>query len=157
MHLLIRLPITLRGVMMLASCRYGFLLLLPLMVGTTAADDADADTENQNSLPIINETTSLKAVEGYIGDQLGAEVKEVIIDRKNGGRVIEVHIPVDPEKADEIQVITESGNVLKKDKIEQVIKDYENNNVGVKFYLPKQKNWVFKIRLIDNSDIDHKP
>ena len=140
---------------MLATCRYGILLLFLLMVGSVAAENS-SHTEKQNLLPTISETATLRAKEGYIDGQLGAEVKEVTIDQENEGRLVEVHIPVDPEKVDEIEVVPESGQPLKGDRIEQVIKDYENDNVGIKFYLPKQKNWVFKIKLTDQNDAGDK-
>jgi len=50
-----------------------------------------------------------------------------------------VHIPYDPDKIDRIQVVTESGKLLKRDRIAEVLKDYENDNIGMKFYLPKKK------------------
>lgn len=97
----------------------------------------------------------LQAKEGYVGNQLGAMVKEVEVDPASETRLIEVYIPYNPEQLDSIQIVTESGKVLKQDKISQVIKDYENDNVGVKFYLPKQKNWVFIIKLIADSDLSN--
>lgn len=70
---------------------------------------------------------------------------------KHSSYPIDIHIPFDPDKVDRIQIVTESGRVLKNNRIAEVIKDYENDSISIKFYLPKQKKWVFKVRLIDDA------
>jgi len=135
---------------MLVTNQYRIMLLLLFAVGSAMAEEAAVE-ENQTLTPTIAETTFLKAKEGYIGDQLGAEVKDVVVVPDSKMRLVEVYIPYDPARVDSIQIVTESGNTLKQDRIYQVIKDYENDNLGIKFYLPKQKNWAFKIKLIDES------
>ncbi len=139
---------------MLIKPRY-YLILLPFFCSISTAE---VNSSNQQQItPILTtiaETAYLRAKEGYIGSQLGAEVKEVSVEEEAEIRFIEVQIPFDPDKVDRIQIVTESGRLLKRDRIAEVIKDYENDNIGIKFYLPKQKNWVFKIKLIDDNDVN---
>jgi hypothetical protein len=138
---------------MLFKSRYYF-LFISLFCSISVAEVNNTNQQLGQITPTsttIAETTYLKAKEGYTGNQLGAEVKEVSIDEGAETRLIEVHIPFDPEKVDRIQIVTESGKILKKDRVAEVLKDYENDNIGIKFYLPKQKNWVFKVKLIDDT------
>lgn len=94
------------------------------------------------------ETGYLEATPGYVGDLLGAEVTDTNTSGKQID-VIDITIPVDPDQVDEIRVISANGKVVKQNKPAEVIPDYRNNNVGIRLFLPKQKNWEFKLRLVD--------
>jgi len=94
----------------------------------------------------------LKNVTGYEGDVLGAEVVSVSPGSTNASEVIEIRVPVDPELADRITVITPAGKKVKLDKPMELSLDHENNQVGIILRLPKKNGLGFKIRLIDLPD-----
>jgi len=77
-----------------------------------------------------------------------------IIDSEIRGesQKIEINIPIDPGQVDQIRVISSSGKKIKQEKAAEVMRDYENNNVGITIFLSKQKNLGFKLRLIDQPD-----
>ena len=137
------------------SVKYKYFLSLIIVLCfcsvSFAAAVNDSHQQKDTASKTIAETTFLRAKEGYTGDQLGAEVKKVSVDQEAEVRLVEVHIPYDPDRVDNIQIITESGKPLNRDSIAEVLNDYENDNIGIKFYLPRQKNWVFKVKLVDDT------
>ena len=99
------------------------------------------------------ESGFLEARPGYTGNVLGAEVEKVTIEAQQS-QIIEINLPIDPDEVDRIQVLSVSGKPIPQDKTAQIVRDYENDNVGIKLYLPKKKDWVFKLKLIDEPGID---
>ena len=97
------------------------------------------------------ETSLLKAEAGDKGDRLGASVDSV--SETDGELIlISVIVPRTPELGQNIELVGAKGKKLEQSRIAQVINDYENNNVGIKFYSPKRKSWAFKVRFYDDSN-----
>jgi hypothetical protein len=109
---------------------------------------------NPNNTPFLStiETDVLQAEPAYTGNVLGAKIKQVTIDEKNQIQIIDISVPINPDKVNHIQVLSPSGDVVKQDKTAQILRDYENNNVGIKIFVPRKQNWVFKLRLMENPE-----
>ncbi len=114
----------------------------------------DSSTENpaHTSPSSTMETGLLQARPDYTGDILGARVERITVDETSHIQIIEISVPIDPDRVDQINVISDSGELIRQDRTAQILHDYENNNVGIKIYVPEQKNWVFKLKLIDQAD-----
>lgn len=68
--------------------------------------------------------------------------------------MIEINLPIDPDQVDQVRVVSPTGESLEQYREPEILRDYENNNVGVKIFLPRQKNLGFRLRLIDNVESD---
>ena len=125
-----------------------------VLAETPAIGDQDsaAKSISQISNETEIETGLLKAKPGYVGDVLGAKIESISIDEAHDMQIIEINVPIEPEDVDRVKVISKSGKTIKQDKSAEILKDYENNNVGIKLYLPKKKNWQFKLHFVDESD-----
>lgn len=101
------------------------------------------------------DTGQLEPTVGYKEDQLGAEVvnTEVLGDMQ----LIEINVPIQPDLVDQIQVLTESGELIPLSGEAQIINNYETNNVGIIIRLPKSENPGLRFRLIDYVDDDDWP
>ena len=100
------------------------------------------------------QTGYLQNKAGYVGDVMGAEVISIKELPDQELQVIEIHVPIDPNRVDKVQAISNSGELIKQDRTAEILKNYENNDVGLKLYFPKQKNWTFKLKLIDEVKPD---
>lgn len=98
------------------------------------------------------ETGYLDANPGFVGDVLGAEVITIFEDKEQSLQIIEINVPTNPDNVDHVRVISETGKTIPQDRTAEILRDYENNNVGIKLYLPKQKNWSFKLKLMENQE-----
>jgi len=129
------------------------LLIQGCAVGTGSSITS---SESQNNLPPSMatglDTGYLQATPGFKGDVIGAEVESVKTSPDGQFDTIEVSVPVDPQQVDQVQVITGSGKIVKQPTAVEVIRDYENNKVEIRFLLSKQKNFGFKLKLIDLAD-----
>lgn len=126
-----------------------------MLQGCTTAHQSSPGAEQQSAQPPeinILETGQLEATPGFQGTILGAEIidAEVSADQQ----MIEINLPIDPDQVDQVRVLSPSGEYLKQSRQAEILRDYENNNVGVKIFLPRQKNLGFRLRLIDNSNED---
>ena len=136
-----------------------FSICLVFMLNCISSPVVSADQsmikENTMQAPSTSviETGFLEARPGYTGNVLGAEVEKVTIDEAQQSQIIEINLPIDPDEVDRVQVISVSGKPIPQDKTAQIIRDYENDNVGIKLYLPKKKDWVFKLKLVDEPGI----
>jgi hypothetical protein len=101
------------------------------------------------------DTGQLEPTVGYKGDQLGAEVinSEVSGDMRS----IEINVPIQPDLVDQIQVITESGEIIPLSREAQIINNYETNNVGITVQVPKSQSLGLRFRLIDHTDDEWPP
>ena len=135
---------------------YIFLLLLPaLFYGCSTGNEIPQEHAPPKALPPnanILETDYLEATPGYTGSILNAEV--IGTEIRGESRVIEINVPIDPDLADQVRVISPSGQRLQQDIEAEVTRDYENNNVGIKIFIPKKNKVNFKIRLLDYPDGD---
>lgn len=110
-----------------------------------------ASPNNTPSLSTI-ETDVLQAKPAYTGKVLGAKIEQVTIDEQDQIQIIDISVAINPDKVNHIQVLSPSGDIVKQDRTAQILRDYENNNVGIKIFIPKQQNWVFKLRLMENPE-----
>ena len=113
--------------------------------------------DSRNALPPPPDVTALdtgylETTPGYTGDVLGAKIIGVSEISEEELLMIEVSVPVDPDQVDEVRIISPSGKSLKQEKQAEILRDYENNNVGIKLFLPNQQKWDFKLKLIDMPD-----
>lgn len=100
------------------------------------------------------ETDTLKAKPGYKGKILGASVEESKMGPAGEVQIIQINLPVDPNQVDEVQVISPTGETVKQRRAAEIMRNYESDNVGVTIFLSKDKNWEFKLKLIDNTRED---
>lgn len=133
-----------------------FIIFVGVMLqGCTAGYQSSRKTEQQNAPPPeirVLESGQLEAIPGFRGGVIGAEVIDAeIIDDQH---IIEINLPIDPDRVDQVHVVSPSGEKLKQSREAEILRDYENDNVGLKIFLPRQKNLGFRLRLIDNSDAD---
>ncbi len=130
---------------------YTVLILLHfLLPGSAATADLGEVQATPPPEPALLETGLLEATPGYVGDVLGAEVEST---SSSGAQtdVIVISIPINPDQVDEVRVISPVGKVIKQSRPAEIERDYEHNNVGIRLYLPKQKKWEFKLRLVDQT------
>ena len=127
------------------------LVIAEEQVHTVANPSPDESTISPSS---AIETGYLEVRTGYTGDVLGAEIGKITENDDQQLQIIEIILPIDPDvdEVDRVKVLSRSGNPIPQDKAAQIFNDYENNNVGIKLYLPKQKDLVFKLKLIDDPD-----
>jgi len=101
------------------------------------------------------ETGELRATAGHKGSKLGAEV--VSSETIGEDQLIEVSIPIDPDDVDQVYITSPSGEPFELSREAQIIQNYETNDVGIKFQVPKSKNLNFQLQLIDTRDDDWPP
>ena len=87
---------------------------------------------------------------GFVEDLLGAQITR--ISDQDQRRIIEIDIPTDPINVDRIDVVAESGESISQLQNAEIIRDYENNSVSIKLYLPQQSHEAFKLKLIENKE-----
>lgn len=128
--------------------KFFLLLLFPtLLLGCAVSEKTTgADVPYPPAIKFID-TDYLEATRGYKGEVLDAKI--IDIESSGDSQAIEINVPIDPDQVDQVVVISPSGKKLQQQKDAEVIRDYENNNVGITIFLPKQKNWSFKLRLVD--------
>lgn len=136
-----------RGI--LAGC-----LLFPGLAVTCLAQERIDAQQNEFSLPYVKEleTGILRNVTGYKGDVLGAEIISVTAAADNSSEIIEISVPVDPELADRVVVISPTGRPLKLDSPLELTLDQENSKVGIILRQPGKSKLEFRIKLIDLPD-----
>lgn len=125
---------------------------LLLAAGVLFATTVCAQENSPGKFIVVTESAYLKVMPGYVGDELGATITDVTIDENEELQIIEIDVPIDPAKVDRVQLIGRSGKRIPVDRTTEILRDYENNNVGLKIYIPKNKNWVLKLRMIDEQN-----
>jgi hypothetical protein len=126
-----------------------------VLQGCTADYQSSRKTGRQSAPPpeiTIIESGQLEAIPGFRGAVLGAEV----IDAEVSGdqQIIQINLPIDPDRVDQVRVVSPSGEKLKQSREAEILRDYENDNVGLKIFLPRQKTLGFRLKLIDDSNAD---
>ena len=129
------------------------ILISVWLQGCVSSHDSRKAVPPPSDITILD-TGYLESTPGYTGSVLGAEIIGVSNIIGEELLMIEVSVPVDPEQVDEVRVISPSGNTIKQEKEAEILRDYENNNVGIKLFLPKQQKWGFTLRLIDSAKDD---
>lgn len=132
----------------------GLSLLLSGTFALCMAQETIKPETNETSLSDVKvfETGILKNVAGYQGDVLGAEIVSVTITDDGLSELIEISIPLDPELADQVSVVSSSGQRVKLKAPMEISLDHENNKVGIILQLPGKSKMGFKIKLIDQPD-----
>jgi len=124
-------------------------------VGTNCmAQGSNVSGNDELSSPDVKtvETGVLQNVIGYRGDVLGAEVVSIFVSEDDLWEIIELSIPIDPDLADRVSVVSPSGKRIELESPPEISRDDENNKVGIILKRPKQARLGFKIRLIDLPD-----
>ena len=126
-------------------------LLFQGIIATCLAQDTIIQESNKILVPgaEVLETGLLQNVTGYRGDVLGAEIISIRLDEKSLEELIEISIPLDPELADRVSVVSTSGKRIKVNRPLEISRDHENNKVGIILSLPRKTNMGFIIRLTD--------
>lgn len=129
--------------------------------GETTESTEDKDLSNQSVAQepgiepqptTVTETGYLELEQGFVGDKLGAEIERITVDETDQFQVIDIKIPFEnPNAVDYIQVIGPAGKTIPQFKPAKISRDHEANNVGVKLFLSKNRNWVFKVKLVEDS------
>ena len=131
-------------------------LSIGLITGCTTSSELQkqADKTIDASPPVLTEVNTgyLKATPGYRGDMLGAQIESISMTPTGDQQVIELSIPIDPKRVDRVEVISISGELVKQNRKAEILGDYETSNVGIKLFLPRRKDWSFRLRLIDIPD-----
>ena len=132
--------------------RISALLLIVFIL--SACGTATKKEPNPLAVPprISLETDLLTARPGYTGKILGAEVLASVPDSLGEEQIIEINVPVDPDKVDSVEVISPTGETIKQRRTAEILRNYENDNVGITLFLSPEKNWSFKLKLIDNKE-----
>lgn len=116
---------------------------------SSPVDAADAVAHKPKT---IVRTGVLQAQPGYTGRKLGVEVEDVSIVDDGQVQVIELNLPFATEGIDDIEVESVTGEIIELPREAEIEPGPDPENTGLRIYLPKRKNWEFRIRLIDLPD-----
>ena len=143
----------------------GLILTLALVVGCAFSN---SDSQIVPAIPppamhslelvpdqIFQETGYLADQQGFIGDQIGATVDSVVIDELTQIKTISISVPVDPNTVDKLEVVDRNNRPITHLGEPKIIRDYENNNVGVKLYVSPKRNFEFKLKLSSENNGNH--
>ena len=123
--------------------------------GTTPSYDySPPPGSSQNEIRIID-TSDLQGTPGYKGDKVGAEVVSTEVDGDE--QSYEVIVPVHPDKVDDVEVVSPTGEPVPLSRDAQIIHNYETNDVGIRFEAPKNEKFDFRLKLIDHEDAGWPP
>jgi len=135
---------------LILGCSIFFLgFVADCMAQSTSATAIDELTSTEVN---ILETGVLLDVTGYKGDVLGAEVLSISTGEDNVSQIIELSVPIDPDLADRVYVVSPSGKRIELAEPVEISRDAENNKVGITLKLSKKTSLGFKIKLIDVPD-----
>ena len=128
--------------------------LLPIVLMLSACGIAKNKEPDQLAAPprMAMETDLLTATPGYTGKILGAEVLASESGPLGEEQIIEINVPIDPDQVDRVEVISATGETIKQRRTAEILRNYENDNVGITLFLSREKNWRFKLKLIDNKE-----
>jgi len=132
----------------------GCSLFLQGVATNCMAQSSNVSGNDELSSPDVKtlETGVLQNVIGYRGDVLGAEVISVFASEDDLWEIIELSIPIDPNLADRVSVVSPSGTRIELEQPPEISRDDENNKVGIILKRSKKTRLGFKIRLIDLPD-----
>lgn len=91
----------------------------------------------------------LEAKPGFTGDEIGVEVERVV--PVDGGQLqaLDLNLPLASDRVDRIEVESVSGEVIDLPREPEIEPGPDPRNTGIRIYLPKRKNWEFRIKIID--------
>ena len=108
---------------------------------------ADAKT-GQHQAESLLRSGVIEARPGYTGSKLGIEVEGVSVVGDEL-QAIDLNLPFSAEQVDSIVVESITGEVVELPREVDIEPGPDPKNTGVRIYLPKRKNWEFRIRIID--------
>lgn len=100
---------------------------------------------------VTYESSFLELKEGFVGEELGVEIQEILIE--NDKTVIELELPALTGELDNLKLFDRDNNPIPVKKSYEVIKDHENNPKGLILYLDKRHTRAFKI-VYDIDDVN---
>ncbi len=96
-------------------------------------------------------TGVIEARPGYTGSKFGVEVEDVsVIDDQL--QAIDLSLPFALEEVDRIEVESVTGDFIELPREADIGPGPDPRNTGVRIYLPRRKNWEFRIRIIDTPE-----
>ena len=112
-----------------------------------------ATDKSATSQPSETTTRSglLQATPGYTGSKLGVEVEDVSVTGDDL-QIIDLNIPLSNNQVDQIEIESVNGDIIESPKEVDIQPGPNPDNTGIRVYLPKRKNWEFRLRIIDFSD-----
>ncbi|MDH3220863.1 MAG: hypothetical protein OEO19_15120 [Gammaproteobacteria bacterium] len=125
-------------------------LLLASCYGHKARRTGHADAPPPRLAEV--ETANLRAVPGYTGDRLGAEITDISNLPGEDTQAIGISIPIESGRVDRIEVVSPEGEPIQQQREADILQQGDGNNVGIRLFLPKRSNWEFRLRLIDVPD-----
>jgi len=91
----------------------------------------------------------LQVRSGERGAELDAEI--IRYEEYDEYQSIELSAPIDPGQADQVEVMTPSGEMFPRSRQEQIVHDYETDNVGIKIPPKNSGSMGFRLKLIDEE------
>lgn len=91
----------------------------------------------------------LQVRSGERGAELDAEI--IRYEEYDEYQSIELNVPIESDQVDQGEVMTPSGEMFPRSRQEQIVHDYETDNVGIKIPANKSGNLGFRLKLIDDE------
>jgi len=132
-------------------------LLIPLvsilLLAACAADRPYSTSDVDLSPPeIVLESGVLEAKPGYTGNKLGVEVESV--STVGDDLAVDLNLPVASDRVDRIEVETITGQAIELPREVEIEPGPDPRNTGIRIFLPKSKQWEFRIKIIDMPEQD---
>ena len=108
---------------------------MALLVTLFAAMNIQADEIYHSSL--------LELESGFIGENLGVEVTQIVAEEKN--QLIELDLPDLTGEIQTLKLVDEKNAPITTFKRYEVMRDHDNNPTGVMLYMDKRHKKPFKI------------
>lgn len=120
-----------------------------ILLLAACAADRPSSAAGADLMPpeIVLESGVLEAKPGYTGSKLGVEVEGV--SAAGNDLAIDLNLPVAVEQVDRIEVESITGRVIELPREVEIEPGPDPRNTGVRIYLPKSKQWEFRIKIID--------
>jgi len=111
----------------------------------SASGVSDVEPETQS----VVLTGVLEAKPGYTGNKFGVEVENVSVTGGGEVQALELSLPFAAEEVDRIEVESAEGEAVVLPREVEIEPGPDPKNTGIRIFLPKRKNWEFRIRIID--------
>jgi len=125
-------------------------LLLTSCYGHKARRTGHADSPPPRLAAV--ESANLRAVPGYTGDRLGAEITDISNLPGEDIQAIGISIPIEFGRVGRIEVVSPAGDPIQQQREADIVQQDDGKNVGIRLFLPKRKDWEFRLRLYDDRD-----
>ena len=110
-----------------------------------------ANSEKPSSADNVRviESGRLVAEPGFTGKKYGVEVERIMLLDDSGIQAIDLSLPFASDRVDEIEVISNAGETIEQQREADIETGPDPKNTGVRLFLPRRKNWEFRLRIID--------